>query len=235
MEYTVEFYGWANSVIVTVENDEILEYMGMVDCDIEVKSENKIIFTTTLGEIRNSMHPKTYRSYTDLYDEYSQKHNNYKITYEELKGFGGTYTIKSENPFDIKSLHFNFLNFSPFVNVTVLEDVDYIDGEISFNDNFDFEGKNYEEIKHQFKIPKQKEKSVVIEDGSEIGLLNKLLQMINDELDSNNGAENEIIDFAKSLNINPYDKEDNFIGLLKLKQRIYNKREILKKQIKKSD
>ena len=75
MEYTVEFYGWANSVIITVENDEIEEYMGMVDCEIEVKNSGETIHTTTLDKIRNSMYPKTYRNHTDLYNEYAKKFN----------------------------------------------------------------------------------------------------------------------------------------------------------------
>lgn len=92
MEYTVEFYDLELiQSIITVENDEIEEYMGMVDCEIEVKNSGETIHTTTLDK---SMYPKTYRNHTDLYNEYAKKFNEYKITYEEYKGFGGSYTIK---------------------------------------------------------------------------------------------------------------------------------------------
>lgn len=222
LEYTIEFYGWANSVIITVGSDEIEDHMGMVDCDIVVKSGGETIYSTTLTNIRESMHPKTYRNHTKLYNEYSQNHSEYKVTYEEYKGFGGSYTITSENSFDIKNLHFKFLTFNPFINdVTVLEDLEYTDGEIGFNNDFDFDGKSLEETIHQFRKPTKKLQSDM-DDSSEIGQFNKLYQLIDEEIENQIGSESSIIEFAKSIGVNPFDKENNFIGLLKLKSRVSN-------------
>ncbi len=212
MEYTVEFYGWANSVIITVENDEIEEYMGMVDCEIEVKNSGETIHTTTLDKIRNSMYPKTYRNHTDLYNEYAKKFNEYKITYEEYKGFGGSYTIKTDEIFDIKNLHFKFLNFNPFINVTVLEDLEYTNGDIDFNDDFDFVGKSNEETIYPFKkISTKTQQNVSIESnlGSTIDNLNNLTDMINKKIENDVESEKSIIAHSHLYDINPLDKDGN--------------------------
>jgi len=62
---------------------------------------------------------------------------------------------------------------------------------------------------------------------SDIEKLDTLLIMINNTIEKNE-TENTVINYALECDINPLDRDNNFIGLLKLKSRVANKRQMLK-------